>query len=593
MPTPPTSLLAVARPLACCAALLLAALAPAAAALPLLGLGSPPVVQVEVREDPAADTWRAFYRLPSAAHGVEFVRARGAFRALAWGATAVAGEPRWVVEGDRERLCFERPTRSFAVAFRTDFRPRHKDYEVNVPFADGGRLLYTGHLRVRPLDECEAAPGAGGDGAEAVAAPHHRWRFVTEPDRRVRVVDREGRGELAWEPPPDDERGADIYVYFGTLAAQETDRAVLLLDPALPEWLARDVGARLPVLFDHYAAVTGVELPYRPLVLLSAGARGDSGTSFSGGTLDGLVQVAVEGAGWSSDDEETRRFWFHHLAHEVFHLWDGQLLRYDDESEWLSEAAAELFAFDAGLRFGFRPPGGPQAWVIAKANQCLVDLGPEALLAAPASRGWDAVYSCGPVLLFVADRVVERAHPGVDGLSLLFREMFAEARATSGEYGTGVFLGWLDKLGGDRDAVHALQSLIRRGLPHGLDRFLAHWLRHAGVPAALVPPESTAPPGDALGGLLRLSLVRCACGSALPGDEGAGEECAALGAGRLQRVDEVDARRDPGAALGSLRSAVTLQRPLRVVVDPRQEPLLLLCGPDALAWGFASFLALD
>ena len=162
--------------------------------------------------------------------------------------------------------------------------------------------------------------------------------------------------------------------------------------------------------------------------------------------------------------------------------------------------------------------------------------------------------------------MVDRAQPGKGGLGLLVREMFAEARATGGFYGTGTFLGWLDKLSGDRETVFATQGIIRRGVPRGADRVLAKLLTGAGS------------------------------GGMSSGDLGADDDCARLsGQARIVRVDDLEVRRDPAAAYGRLRTAAgLLGRPLRVVAgDEKQQPLTLFCGRDTLDPSFDQLLRLD
>ena len=341
-------------------------------------------------------------------------------------------------------------------------------------------------------------------------------------------------------------------------------------------------------LFDRFAARRGYS-SRAPLVVVSLSPSG-SGFSF-GADSSAACSSCTSRGGAGAETAETRRYWATHLAHELFHLWGGALLRSDEESEWLSEAAAEAFALRAVYGLGLLDERQVAARLVDLGNQCLAGLDGQSLLSAPERRAWDNWYACGPVLLFVAGQAVERAHPGEGGLGLLVRRMFAEGRAAGGVYGTGTFLGWLDKLSGDRATVFAIQGLIRRGVPRGADRVLAQLLTGAGYRVALAAPEEAKASPEVFAVMLRKALARCACGpGGVPAD--ADSDCARLsGQVRLERVDDVEVRRDPAAATAGCApapaSAVRAHRRRRgpaaadAVLRPRhrrQQPSASYCG---------------
>ncbi len=552
-----------------------------AASLTLPFLGGSHRVEVEVRELPAEDRWQVSYHLPARAAGVDLVHGRGSHRRPGW---SVPEGAQWVDAPGVERLCFAHRSRDFTISFATDTGARSKDYEVNVAMSDGGRLLYTGHLVVRPLAHCGAGTAAE---AQTDELPH-RFRFTTDDGRNIRVGDLAATGSLTWNPPAGEE---ETYAYFGPQAAAEGERMALLADPALPAWLRRDLEPTVAAIFDRFAGETAISLPNRPLVLLAFDPHG-SGRSFGGGVLGGVVQLTASGDGWLAESAEARADWLVRLAHELFHLWDGAALHPDAESEWLSEAAAEAFALRAAYGLGALGEGQVAQRLVDLGNRCLAGLEGQSLLSAPQRRAWDTWYTCGPVLLFVAGEAVERAHPGQGGLGLLVREMFAEGQRAGGVYGTGTFLGWLDKLAGDRPTVYALQGLIRRGQPHGADRLLQRLLDGAGYHVTLASPAQARADPEVYRSLLARGVIRCACG---PGDAPTtpSGDCARFAGGqRITRLDDIDVRHDPAAAYGRLRAAAELGRPLRVLAGDDPQPLTLLCGRDTLDPSFDQLLRL-
>jgi hypothetical protein len=465
---------------------------------------------------------------------------------------------------------------------------------------------------VRPLARCGDPPGTAQPQPGPVA---HRWRFVTSPERTVRVLGQAGAGALSWEPGEGEGRG-DTYAYFGSLPAIEDPRWVLLLDPGLPAWMSADMEAVLPWLFAYFAAETSLELPARPLLLVSSGGHDADGLSLAGGALDGLLSLAVSGADARDPSERTRLAWLRFLAHEGFHFWAGQLLLPDQESEWLSEGAAEIYSLAAAHRLGRLGEHGLASTLVGKANTCLAELAGAPLLTAAERGAYGAHYSCGPVILYLAGAAVAREGGGsasvpeqagegavaahLEGLRPLFRNVLAEGLELGGSLRTGLLLGWLDRLTSDRQTVFALQRLIRFGVPEGADRFLQLLLREAGLAVSLVPLAEAEADWRLYRSLVEQALQRCACGEgALEArDLAAGttgrDECAALSDGSpVWRLDELEVPDHSAAAWARLRSAVLLQRPVRVVVGEHSEPLALLCPAETLANSFESLLRLD
>lgn len=577
------------RSLALTTLLLLAA--GAARAASLFGGSHTDVVAVGVRELPADDAWQVSWRLPRKAAGVDFVHGRGAYRRAGW--TVAPANAQWVdAPADTERICFARASRELAVSFRSDFAMRPKDYEAEVALSDGGRLFYTGQLVVRPLETCGPAAPATAASTDSPAPDRellHRFQFTTAAGRNVQVLDQAAPAALTWKPASGAE---ETYAYFGPQSAAIGERVALIVDPSLPEWMRRELKPTVTKLFDRFAGETGMSLPLRPLVVVSFSPSG-SGFSSGGGQLGGMLQIAFSGEGLRSESAEGRTFWVKHLAHEVFHLWDGFALHADAESEWLSEAAAEAFALRAAYGLGVLTDRQIAERLVDLGNQCLAQLDGQSLLSAPQRRAWDSWYSCGPVLLFVAGQAVERKQPGKGGLGLLVREMFAEGQRAGGVYGTGLFLGWLDKLSEDRATVFALQGIIRRGVPRGADRALETLFQGAGYRVVLAPPSEAKASPEVFAAMLRKGLTRCACGPAGPPADATGDCARLAGQERIVRVGDVEVRRDPAAAYDRLRAGAGLGTPVRVVAGDDPQPLTLFCGRDTLDPSFDQLLRLQ
>lgn len=550
-------------------------------ALPLPGPNRearPLPVSVSVREVPGEDVWQVGYELPFAAAGVEFVHARNAFRHERWGVGLREGEPEWHVDGGRERLCFSRPARAFSVGFRTWTEPLPKDYELNVSFSEGSRLLYTGHLLVRPLERCgegeaEAPPGE----------PVHRFTFRTTEERSIRVLDQAAIGELHWHPPTEGDEAADTYVYFGDLEPVEGEVATVILDPGLPGWMEREMARVVPRLVERFTTATEVPLPFRPLLLVAWGGPEGSGISFSGGTLPGLLVASAEGPGWLEETPEARRAWFHRVAHETFHLWDGETYRPADDAEWLSEAAADHFAAEAAVAFGVQSELDARRWRVERANDCLVRLEGRSVVAAAGGSDYQAWYSCGAVALAAADGALRHADPPTD-LAHLFRRLFQHAAAT-GSYGTAAFLGGLRELHAAPEAVVELRRFLWAGGIPRADAFLQRLLERAGIATELAAPEEATAAPATLREMVRRAIGRCYCGAE------ATDACDPTEIGRqVSTVAGEAVQAAPLAVWEHLRSTVARNAALPVVLDG--EEVSLFCSRESFDPTWASLLRL-
>ena len=558
-------------------------------------------VVISVEEVPAEDAWRAWYTLGAPARGVEFLSASSPFRNERWGVGVAGGEPGWRLDGGRERLCFPRRAQSFSVSFRTWTEPPPEGRALNLAFGERARLLYTGHLLVRPIASCDGEPAAAAPSPASSPSepePGFRFTFQTGEERTVRVAGRAAARELTWEPTPGE---AATYVFFGDLEPAEGDGATAIRDPALPAWLHGAMTAAVPRLVERLAAETATPLPAPPLVLVDRRDAASDGASLSVAGLPGLLLVSVRGMGWEEETPETRRAWLLPIAREVFHLWDAALYPPDPESGWLSEAAAVHFAGAAAVAFGIEDAAEARRRLIAPANDCLVRLGSAGLLAAleaepdlggsgsgqsgseegPALETGLGV-SCGVVALAAAEGALRLGVPPSD-LGELFRRLFEHAAAT-GSYGSAALLGGLRELGAEPGAASDLRRMLR-GEVTAADRLVQRLLEHAGVATELVPPDEATAGPETLREAVRRAVGRCYCGT------GEAASCEPAVTGReLGAVAGEPLAGDPLAAWGRLRSAVARGGSLEV--ELAGEEVTLFCPQDTFDPTWSSLLRL-
>lgn len=477
-----------------------------------LGCASTQTQRVDVTIDdvPATDSWRAALRFAQPVASVAFVRNREPFRSAKWQIVSPAGA-KW----DGETIALPVPSSEVVLEFATDTADRMKDYNVNLAFTDGSRLFYNGHLRTT-LD-----------------APHH-WTFRSP--RTIRLLETKASGKLAWE------RDDDTYVYFGSIEPVQSEQMTLLVDPGLPPWIASQMRDLAPKQLAYYAQKVGSELPFKPLVLLSWAGDEPSGFNFKGGTLPGLVQIALAGKGWLSETDEGSANWFRHLAHEVFHLWDGETFPPETEAEWLSEAGAEHASFLALRDLGVIDETKRKQMLVDAANECIIRLEGKPLTAANPRN----YYTCGVVLL-------ERA--AGEQMWDVWRRLFIKDR----KYTTAALVAAVRPEGGA-----AISQLTATG-PGGLtDVFIADQLRAAGIPVSPVALDQAPVNQNVSRQLLVEAIRRCASRTTVPIN------------GSIERINGLDFRSQPGEAYVSL-----LASPESVVVLSGKEVTLRCTGEDA------------
>ena len=424
--------------------------------------------RVLIEDIPATDSWRAALTFAQPVSEIDWVRP-ATFRAERW----KADRGRWL-DG---KLVFDRPTRKVVFEFPTDTRDLIKDYTPNLAFTEGSRLLYNGHFRA-------------GDWP-------HEWTFRSP--RTMRTI---------LDPTKDD----DTYVYFGSIPPVETDRMTLIVDPGLPPWIAAQMRDRAPKLMDYYARILGRELGFKPLVLLSYGGDATSGFSFKGGTLPGLVQLAVQGKGWTTQSDEGTELWFFHLAHELFHITGHPA----EDAEWLSEGMADHAAFLALRDLGVIDEARRKRHLVEWANECIVKLEGKPLRQANPRN----FYTCGTVLL---ERLGPASYRGLR------------------DYTTADFLANLSPA----DSAIVTQ-LLERGPGVPTDVFIADQLRAAGIDVTRVDPPVATATHNALQPMLVETIRRCACRTSVA------DACSRPFA--HQRINGIDSRRKPAEGWTSLLS---------------------------------------
>lgn len=411
----------------------------------------------------ASASWRVVYRLPWPVEELRFERTARGLR-TGWTVLTPGYE---LVPNDADAELVRRsaggePADTVEVLFPEETTLLAGEYEPVLLFGGGGVAVYTGHLRA------VAVPAGGGRGVAVRALRVVPWR-----DLPVLVAGRAHEGSMRFE----DRSSTGVYAYFGTPPEVLGGRARLVLDPALPQWIAERCRALLPRLLQLYELSLGASLPEPPLVLFTWAGDERSGLTSHGGALQGQIQLTLEGSGWLTLDADARGQLDRLLAHEAAHLWSGQLVQGEGSGiDWLTEGGIEALAERALVELGELDRAARAARASAAVFDCLLRLGDSP---ADADR-WPerSEYTCGSV---VAGLWTETALAGKQegGALAVWRRLIAAALTRQRRYDAEAYFEALLEAGAPTATAAAMRGFVLD--PAAAAGSLAAQLRQAGA----------------------------------------------------------------------------------------------------------------
>ena len=273
------------------------------------------------------------------------------------------------------------------------------DYDPALLFSDGSVALFSDQFDVIPL----------GSVREAAALPLdlNTVRIDGGPSR-VTWRDRAGPVLLEGERVSDAvTRDAQTYVLFGRPRVIEGERLNTVVDPALPPWIAAEIGDLAPRVADFYARRLGPGPRAKPTVMRNWTGPTAGMTSMGGGVVPGLITMTFEGSGVVTRSDEVLAVsrWF--VAHESAHFWLGQAVRYEYARDaWITEGGADLMAVRALA--ALNPVYDPRVELQKSVDDC-IDLARGRAVATAAERGEHrAYYACGAVWALAAEGAVRQ-----------------------------------------------------------------------------------------------------------------------------------------------------------------------------------------
>ena len=320
------------------------------------------------------------------------------------------------------------------------------EYDPALIFSDGSVALWSGHFHLYPMDSVEAVERLPLD-LNGIRHPGN-GAAVTFGDRRGRVLHIGHRFDGATLI------GGKAYVLFGPLEPVPSEDIATVIDPALPEWLKRELTRSTPAIFRKLAEMLGPHGGPMPTVLVSWRGPTPHLRSMGGSTLPEQIGMTFEGAGVVTENDSLRdgARWF--IAHEASHFWLGNAVGYEfARDSWITEGGADLLA--VRTLAAMNPAYDWRSALNQSIGQCAA-LSAGRGVATAAERGENqAFYACGAVFGLVAEAATHRSF--ADFVRGLIEANRADRVLTRAEW-----LAELDRLSGDpslsRDIGHMLDT---------------------------------------------------------------------------------------------------------------------------------------
>ncbi len=401
-------------------------------------------LHIHVNYQQASDSWQVRYQLPIAMDHIAFYRRSNFDRSKLYN----IDESKFTWQKEGEVLLIKSIDGSKFDSLTLDFSSSYdfiqKDYTPNLKYTDGSVLLYTDHLTLGAsiIEDKALSP----DGVSFNGTQFHFY----SPNQNIVFLGQHFTGKAKWNA-----ESGGTYVYFGNIKPLENDNMIAIVDPALPSWVWQKTVQNFPKLFDYYASKTGQDLNFKPVVFFNYDQLAGDYASYSGGTLDGLVQLTINGKHWQKDDEGQFNKLFHFLAHEAAHFWNGQMFAFEEQHHsWLHEGGADAFANFAMLEFGLIDQAQMMQKFEEASNQCILGKGAESLAQSVKLWRYRNYYTCGATMA-LASHFAVKANNSKQTLFDVWQHIFA-ANLENRRYTQQDYFDALNKLAGSPTLANSL-----------------------------------------------------------------------------------------------------------------------------------------
>lgn len=429
-------------------------------------------LHIHVRYQQETDLWQVRYDLPIAVDHIAFSRNSNFDRRKLYQFDPAkfvwdkAGEVLLIRSTDGSKF------QTLELSFNSYYDFIQKDYTHNIKFTDGSMLLYTNHLALGAniIEDKAISP----IGASFSSTQFHFYA----PNQNIIFLGKTYQEQAQWTL-----ENEGTYIYFGNIAPIETDTMLAIVDPKLPKWVWDQTRKYFPQLFDYYGEKTGQPLNFKPVVFFNYDQLEGDFSNYTGGTLDGLVQLTINGKRWNEEDNKQFNTLFHFLAHEAAHFWNGQMFSIEEQNHaWMHEGGADAFANFAMLEFGLIDNVQMMQQFEDAANSCVLNKGAESLQQSAKLWRYRNYYSCGAAMA-LASHVAIQAKAAEKSVFDLWKGMF-NSNSANKTYSQQDYFNQLSLLTGSEQLARALERFSRDTELDNQSE-VASWFKQSGITVSL------------------------------------------------------------------------------------------------------------
>lgn len=416
---------------------------------------------IAAKAQPAVD---ADYRLSRPVQKLDFSRTARGLREKMW----TLDTPGIAFRDDSIVSTNNHPFSHFKFHVSPYTRLVNLNYAPAVVFADRSLALFTGYFNI------------AGD------SPNTSFRF-TNHDSPVLVYGQPVAGISAKIRFHND----GSFVYFGKLKPVKTQNSILILDPSLPQWIAKALTADIPDIIAFYSRQLHSNLPRRTFILFTwMDRQQQGGTSYKGDSLDDNISFTVSGAEWATADAENRESLARLIAHELAHQWNAHLFLPQDWTanggNWLPEGQAEFSANQTAYHFGWLGKQDLLRNYTTDINNCL--LAPDDKPVSQQNWNNNAIYGCGVTFNLLAEAALQKHVPKYSFFDL-WHAIYTDAGRNHHQYSAATYLNNLRRMSGDAGLADAIDTVSTKSAIHK-NQLLLSALQRLGVGFTRISAEN-------------------------------------------------------------------------------------------------------
>ncbi len=381
-----------------------------------------------------ADVWRAKYCFNEPVDALRFERPVEGLRQTHW--RPAMPEYELVHEEDGSAHIRHRDGAAFtctAVEVDTYTEVPVKNYMAFSRFSDGGMSVYMGYFTGTVFKDDE-------------------WQGY-KVSATYRGLD--GERIITRDPKALDHQ----FVYFGKQDVVETQDAITVVDPAMPDEARGGIERSLPQAGSMLTALfqfTPRE-PYQ--VFMAAGELASTeGSHTKGGTLKNQILFTLKGQEAAEWAVKSPDFYPTLTTHELLHLWQQEVWheQLGNDAPWIHEGAADAIAFELMYRTGAATQEQYDAQWQKAESRCAKAIEETSVERAPEEGKFEVVYRCGALINRLIGEALSPDNPG-EGIFTFWRTMAAwDADTIKTTPSAALFTRTMEKLGFDTTQVVGL-----------------------------------------------------------------------------------------------------------------------------------------